>query len=249
MKHRTSAFTLIELLVVISIIALLIAILLPALSMARTDAMYLQCKTQLRQFSQANATYAADNKDLVVLPNWHTGSAGWLYALETAPGSRRYVAPQSVSDYEKRKAMRETGWLWEYLGEEGEIYHCPIDEGDRTNNGKPCWAMSSYVANGALNGFGRRRMKQFRIEEFRSDAAIFWENDERSSNLGVWHDGANQPNPNGSTGLSKRHGEGAPVALIDGSTTKWTTDEYLALARDTVNPNMLWCAPDKANGH
>ncbi|MEO0477397.1 MAG: DUF1559 domain-containing protein [Planctomycetota bacterium] len=54
------AFTLIELLVVISIIALLIAILLPALSKARESADIMVCTNNVRSFSQAMFTYQAD---------------------------------------------------------------------------------------------------------------------------------------------------------------------------------------------
>ncbi|NJL30545.1 MAG: type II secretion system protein [Phycisphaerales bacterium] len=61
-KHQ-SAFTLIELLVVISIIALLIGILLPALGAARDSARTTQCLANMRTIGQATATYAADNND------------------------------------------------------------------------------------------------------------------------------------------------------------------------------------------
>lgn len=57
------AFTLIELLVVISIIALLIAILLPALGAARDSARQLQSTTQLRGMQQGFHVYGVDNKD------------------------------------------------------------------------------------------------------------------------------------------------------------------------------------------
>ena len=57
------AFTLIELLVVISIIALLIAILLPALGAARTSARQMQSTTQLRGVQQGFHIYGVDNKD------------------------------------------------------------------------------------------------------------------------------------------------------------------------------------------
>ncbi len=63
---RRSGFTLIELLVVISIIALLIAILLPALSKARETALFAICKSNQRQLVTASLTYAADNN--AVLP-------------------------------------------------------------------------------------------------------------------------------------------------------------------------------------
>jgi prepilin-type N-terminal cleavage/methylation domain-containing protein/prepilin-type processing-associated H-X9-DG protein len=67
---RSYAFTLIELLVVISIIALLVGILLPALGAARRSAQDLKCSSNLRQLDIGLSTYATDNVGMFP-PNWN----------------------------------------------------------------------------------------------------------------------------------------------------------------------------------
>lgn len=78
-RHRRSmisnhGFTLIELLVSISIIALLIAILLPALGAARQAAQSITCASQLRQFGLATAMHLTDENDRI--PYRATGTPG-----------------------------------------------------------------------------------------------------------------------------------------------------------------------------
>lgn len=78
------AFTLIELLVVISIIALLIALLLPALSAARYSAQMTQCLSHQHQQAVGANTHAADNKGAITrfakpsdVPGWNVGWWQW----------------------------------------------------------------------------------------------------------------------------------------------------------------------------
>ena len=68
--RRNRGFTLVELLVVIAIIALLIGLLLPALSKARRNAATLKDKTQIKQIHQAMLIWAEDNNNWLTLPGF-----------------------------------------------------------------------------------------------------------------------------------------------------------------------------------
>jgi prepilin-type N-terminal cleavage/methylation domain-containing protein/prepilin-type processing-associated H-X9-DG protein len=72
-RRKAAGFTLVELLVVIGIIALLVAILLPALSRARAQANLLKCEANLRSLGQAIQIYAYNNKGMLPFGDYDGG--------------------------------------------------------------------------------------------------------------------------------------------------------------------------------
>lgn len=161
--HSHRAFTLIELLVVISIIALLIAILMPAMGSARDSAKQAQCLSTKRQLLLGYTAYSIDHKDKLMVGNPSNHPEAFV---------RRGGNESAITD----------GALFDYVNTI-DIYQCPED---------PNGNLRSYSIVGVLHGEGWTSAGQYGTDEIADvvipSAQIVFveESDHRGYNVGSW---------------------------------------------------------------
>ncbi|HZN68242.1 MAG TPA: type II secretion system protein [Tepidisphaeraceae bacterium] len=135
-RLRRAGFTLVELLVVIGIIALLISILMPALTRARNQALSVKCANQIRQIYMACQMFAQDNKGYLPRP-----SVGPADHANTGPDAEKKCAFTHGDTSLWGIIDLNRGALVPYIpgGEQArkDTMFCPGDLNERTQGGGP----------------------------------------------------------------------------------------------------------------
>lgn len=178
-KKRTAGFTLIELLVVISIIALLIGLLLPALSRARAAARVTQCLGNLRNIQVGTETYSSEWGGVIangMPPEFENGrfgskpafqltaaqselTAGWNISLEYTWAQRYWflTLAQYVSQQDARKAVYDDA----FFCPDDRVYTARAEEVRSNQAGNTIFRVSYLMADTVFwtpNMFSKERV-------------------------------------------------------------------------------------------
>ena len=212
-KRSRDGFTIIELLVVICLVAVLLALLLPAVNTAREHARRTMCAGNIHQLTAAWVAYAGDNDGMIVSGNTG-GPPDWVTAGNL---------DENITN----------GLLFKYVGTTG-AYRCPSDSNllnDRT-----------YSINCLLNGETFLPRTYYHLRQVSKPARTFVfveEYDPRGFNInsfGLIHSGDSWIDT-----IAHLHRDGATISFADGHAIYWQYSDprTLTITIGCTTPNNV----------
>ena len=228
---------------VIAIIAILAAMLLPALNRAKLKATMAACVSNQKQIIMAWLLYAGDNQEKM-MPSFSGG--GWYDPadLSTVPPGRSDLAEKL------EVAQIQKSLMFSYARNAG-VFHCPGDMRYKRLKVGSGWAYASYSKTDGMNGFswaGQVPYTRTANVTVPALAAVFIEEaDPRSYNVGTWViESGGWVDP-----FAIFHGVVSTLSFVDGHAEahKWRDPKTIKAATDSSNgiSSFFWLGGDKKN--